>query len=219
MRPASGLWIVCALAPILAPGGSSAARDDPRIQIVSIAPSRNDTLLCCTLRTRGLPDAAIRETLASGLPSVLVVAIALVDTLGDHQGEALSEVRIEPDLWTQTFVMRTPLAEHRVRTMDEIASFLAELGPLPVARTQSIHARNGLRIKARLAVYPLAPAEAHRVHAILGGETESGRSNRQEVSVSINSLIRYFLKHGEDEEWVCEAVSQSFALETLPIHP
>lgn len=218
MRLGRGWWIVCTLAPLLAPGGA-AAKDAPPIRIVSISPSRNDTLICCTLRTLGLPDAATRETLASGLPSALVVAIERLDTPGGHRGEILAEIRIEPDLWTRTFVLRTPLAEHRVRTIEEIASLLAELGPLPVARIRSVSPNTQIKIRARLAVYSLAPAEAHRVHAILGGDTESGGSDRQEVSVNIGSLIRYFLRHGENEEWVCEAVSPIFDPDTLSITP
>jgi hypothetical protein len=219
MRLASRLRTVCALASILASGDAAAATGAPRAEIVAIAPARTDTLLCCTLSTLGLPDAATRETLASGLPSALVVAITLLDAGDEHRGEALSEVRVEPDLWSRTFMLWTPLSEHRVRTVDEIASLLAELGPLPVARMKSLRSTDRFRIRARLAVHPLAPAEAHRVHAILGGEMESGGPNRKEVSVSIGSLIRYFLKHGEEEEWVCEATSHSFVLDTLSTHP
>jgi len=202
-----GAVCVCALA------GASGARAD--VSIREVTPSRTDTLLVCTLRTAGLPDARSRETLASGLPSAIVVALTLFDASGHERGTSRAEIRIEPDLWENLFVLRMPTADLRLSSLEEVAAHLAEMSPLPVAPLRLVDAVGALTLRARLAVHPLAPTEKRRVHALFGGGTDE--PDRREVSVGLGSLVRYFLGRSPDETWRASASSEPFHRATLPM--
>ncbi len=187
------------------------------ISIVSIEPVREDSLLVCTLNTDGLPDAPSVETLESGLPSALVVALALIDRSGHELGGSRAEIRIEPDLWEEEWVLRTPRLDLRLSSIEEVAEHLARLGPLPVLPIDLLSDRATVRIRARLAVHPLAPAEILKVRALFGGQGSD--PDRREVSVGLGSLIRVFLGGQPEEDWVAEAFSPPFTPETLGGQP
>jgi hypothetical protein len=199
-----------ALAALL--GGPAAAQG---IAIEALAPARADSLLVCTVSTRGLPDPRSRETLESGLPSSLVVAFSLIDGEGEERDGSRSEIQIEPDLWEEIVVIRSPLADRRVGSMDEVAAALGALGPLPVVALDRVPASTPLRLRVRVAVHPLARSERERVHALFSGDGDASGSNRREVSVGLGSLVSYFLGEGPDEDWVAEATSPPFTREAL----
>lgn len=190
----------------------AAARDD--IGIKALEPSRIDSMLVCMIHTAGLPDRQSRETLRSGLPSAVVLAFSLFDLSGKEIGGTRAEVRIEPDLWEQVLVMRTPLSDHRVGSIDEITSLMTELGPIPVAPLDRLPSTS-MRLTVRMAVHPLAQTEVERVRAIFGGEQRDERTNRREVSVGFGSLLRYFLGSQPDEDWIAEANSEPFRADAL----
>lgn len=194
-------------------GGASRAR---AVRIEGLEPGIIDTSLVCTLLTSGLPDLASRETLASGLPSALVIAFSLLDAAGNERAVSRVEVRIEPDLWEQTLVVRSPLAERRATSLEEVAQLMARLGPLPVLPLARLPVPPLLQIRARLAVQPLAPAELDRVGALFeGGRTSAAEPNRHESSVRLGSLVRYFLGKQPGEDWVAEAFTSRFDWQQL----
>lgn len=191
--------------------GATVARGE--VSIDEVAPARADTLLVCGLKTRGLPGPRARETLASGLPSMIVVAFSILDASGRERSATRAEIRIEPDLWENLIIVRTPVADHRLPTIEAVAEILANLAPMPVAPLRLVDAGGELTVRARVAVHPLAPAERRRVHALFGGGT--GDADRREVSIGLGSLVRFFLGRTPEEDWIAEAHSARFRRATL----
>jgi hypothetical protein len=214
-RPAMSAAFVCMAIGMTAPRASG----EGAVRIEEVTPGRLDSLLVCSLGTHGLPDAPSRETIESGLPSALVLAFTLLDRSGRQVGGSRAEVRIEPDLWEQIFLLRTPLRDHRAGTIEEVERLLSALGPLPVLSRSAMPSISDLRIRVRMAIHPLAPAEIERVHDLLAGESIDGNTGRREVSVGFGSLLRYFLGGEPEEDWIATATSQPFSWESLTEAP
>jgi hypothetical protein len=184
-----------------------------------VEPARSDTALVCAVRTSGLPDASSRETLRSGLPSSLVLAFSLLDPSGRERGGTQVEIRVEPDLWEDVLVVRMPSLDRRVTSLEGVASLMARLGPFPVVPVHRLGSAHGHRVRVRLAVHPLAPAEVRRVRALFGGESDPDDPDRREVSAGLGTLLRFFLGRGRGGDWAAEATSSPFTLESLPRAP
>lgn len=201
--------------------GLEAARAASReeVRIVAVEPARSDTALLCSVRTSGLPDASSRETLGSGLPAAVVLAFSLLDPSGHERGGSRVEVRIEPDLWEDVVVVRTPLSERRAASIEGVASLMGRLGPFPVLPMRLLDPGQSLRIRVRLAVHPLAPAEIQRVHALFGGEASGGDPDRREVSAGLGTLLRYFLGRERDAGWAADVTSPPFTWGSLARAP
>ncbi len=216
-----GTWgrvaICCAFCGVFT--ASARAASDPRVEVASVEPARNDTMIVCTLVTSGLPDPPSRETLESGLPSSVTLALTVLDVTGNAVCDAQEEVRIEPDLWEETLLLRTPLFERRASSIEEIAGWLARLGPIPVAPLAGLGGEEPFRIRVRLAVHPLAPAEIRRVRALFGGGDPEDDADRREVSIGFGSVLRYFLGKRPGEEWVADRTSLPFFRGSLPREP
>jgi len=187
------------------------------IAIVDLVPGELDSLIVCTVSTRGLPDARSAETLESGLPAALIMAFSLLDADGREIGHSRVEVRIEPDLWEQVFLIRTPLMDQRVESLDAVSEILGRLGPLPVLPIGGLEEQSIMRLRLRLAVHPLATAEVERVQSLFGGEPDEDEedTDRREVSVGLGSLVRYFLRRSPDEDWVADVTSGRFTRASL----
>ena len=203
-------WAVVACAALLA--GADVARAQMDVRITAVEPARTDSTLECTVRTSGLPDARSRETLASGLPSSLTLSVTVLDAGGRERATTLAEVRIEPDPWERSFVVRTPFGRQRAASMEELAAILRTIGPLPLPRATGFDARRPGRVRVRLAVHALAPAEADRTHALFAGDVSGNGGERREVSAGLGTLLRYFLGRSPAEAWRAEGVSESFDL-------
>jgi hypothetical protein len=219
-REARGPFAACApallaalLGALLSAGGADAQTST--IRITGIEPSRTDSTLTCTLLTSGLPDGPSRETLSSGLPSSLAFTLTLLDAGGRERAITAAEVRIEPDPWEHTFVVRQPAGSTRVAGLDELAAALRRIGPLTLASTRGLDPRAGFRIRARLVVHALAPAEADRAHALFMGDLSANGAERREVSAGLGSLLRFFLGRTPAAAWSAEATSAPFEARTL----
>ena len=204
---------------LLALGLLAAVAAAAEVRVAAVEPSRTDGLLQCTVVTTGLPDTTSRETLASGLPSSLTLALALLDVRGGERGEARAEVRIEPDPWERTFRVRWPGVERQARGLEEVALILSRLGPITVAPLRAADAARQLRVRVRIAVHPLAPAEAEQAHALVSGDMGGGGADRREVSAGFGSLLRFFLGRSPEETWTAQATSPPFDARTLPRPP
>jgi hypothetical protein len=189
------------------------------IEILEVEPGLCDSLLVCTLDAKGLPDEPSRETLLSGLPSSIIVALSLLDAEGDERAHSLAEVRVEPDLWEQIFVVKMPMVERRVDSIEEVAALLERLGPIPLIAIQGFAGAGPWRIRSRLAVRPLASAEILRVETLLAGRREGDEPDRQEVSVGLAALLRLVFGGRANDEWVADAVSRPFLPESLEENP
>jgi hypothetical protein len=189
-----------------------------RVHIDGVETARNDSLLLCSLRTQGLPDPSSRATLESGLPSSIVLAFRVLDQSGDEVAQARTEVRIEPDLWEGIFTLRTPLAQRRAETLEQVEAALARLGPLPVYPLAALPPQSPLRLQVQMAIHPLAPREVERVRALFG-EDAVEEGGRREVSVGVGTLLRYFLGKSPGENWVAAVTSDTFRCAGLPAEP
>jgi hypothetical protein len=205
------------LAAIAAAAGPPAARAAPHdeIRIIAIEPARSDTTLVCSVRTRGLPGTLSRQTLESGLPSAILLAFTLLDPSGRERGGSQVEVRIEPDLLENGMLVRTPLLDRRVGTMEGVIDLMSHLGPFPVAPLRRLGSGQSMRVRVRLAVHPLAPAEIRRVHALFGGEPDPESSDRREVSTGVGALLRFFLGREREDGWAADATSPPFTSASL----
>lgn len=204
------------MAPMLAAVALlAAAPAHAQIQLVAVEPARDEANVLCHVRTTGLPDARSRETLASGLPSSLTLTFALVDRAGRERGGSTAEIRIEPDPWERTFVVRGPRMELRAASLDELSAVLGRMGPFPVAPLARLEGRRTLRVRVKLAVHALAPAEAERAHALFSGDMGVGGADRREVSAGLGSLLRFFLGRTPAGPWSAEAVSPAVDASTL----
>jgi hypothetical protein len=218
LGPMRARIVAAALSLALAADASSVAaraRATADVRLGAIEPATLDSMLVCHVATEGLPDARSTDTLLSGLPSALVFAFTILDASGRERGTLQTEVRIEPDLWEGILVVRSPLRNERAKTIEDVASILSNLGPLPVAPLRFLDRETAARVRVRLAVFPLAPGELERVHSVLAGE-ETGEDDRQEVSVGLGALVRYFLGRSPEEEWLASGQSGFFRLSALP---
>lgn len=204
--------LVCAFAP------AAFAQADP-VRITRIEPSRSDTTLDCAVLTGGLPDGRARETLASGLPSSLTLSFVLLDATGRQRADRQAEIRIEPDPWERTFVVRTPASSQRAAGFDELAAQLRRLGPMAVAPARALDMNRSMRLRVRLDVHPLAPEEADRAHSLFVGGTSGNGADRREVSTGFGSLLRFFLRRSPESQSTTEMTSPPFQARELPRTP
>ncbi len=205
--------LLLALAPGAARAGSGTVR------ITALEPVRTDSTLACVVVTSGLPDGPMRETLASGLPSSLTLSLVLLDERGHERGGATAEVRIEPDPWERTFLVRSPAGGARFASLDALAESLRRLGPFAVAPRERVPARAPMRVHVRLAVHALAPAEADRARAVFVGDVGGNGAERREVSAGLGPLLRFFLGRTPASDWNAGATSAAFTLATLEHRP
>lgn len=189
------------------------------IRILGIEPSITDSTLRCIVVTSGIPDGPTRETLTSGLPSSLTLTLTLIDASGRERAGSQQEIRLEPDPWERTFLLRLPSSQRRVSDLDELTAALRRLGPLHVASTRRLDLRAPVRIRARLSVHALAPAEADRAHALFAGDLSSNGADRREVSAGMGSLLRFFLGRAPASPWDAQATSTPFSMRSLAKPP
>jgi hypothetical protein len=189
------------------------------IRILEVEASRLDTMLVCHVVTRGLPDAKSKDTLESGLPSALVLALTLLDAKGHERGTLRTEVRIEPDLWEGILVVRSPFRDVKATTIEDVAAILADLGPLPVAPLRFLDPGLAARVRVKLAVHPLARTEIDRMHALIAGDVPQREDERKEVSVGLGALVRYFLGRSPEETWLATGTTTTFRVADLSEAP
>jgi hypothetical protein len=188
-------------------------------RITGLEPSRSDTTLDCAVLTGGLPDGRARETLASGLPSSLTLSFVLLDATGRQRADRQAEIRIEPDPWERTFVVRTPSSIQRVAGFEDLAAQLLRLGPMSVAPARLLVPHRPMRLRVRLDVHPLAPEEADRTHSLFVGGTSGNGADRREVSAGFGSLLRFFLRRSPESQSTTEVTSAPFEPSELPRTP
>jgi hypothetical protein len=145
-----------------------------------------------------------------------VLALSLRDASGRDLHSALLDIRIEPDLWEQIFLVRAPFLDHRLASIGAVADLLSRIGPLPVAPLASFDATDSVAIEARLAVQPLAQTEVRRVQALFWGDDAPGDAGRQEVSVGLLPLLRALLGDAGGERWIAVGHSPRFLAAETP---
>lgn len=198
---------------------ASATETDPRI--LSIEPARMESLLVCFIQTEGMPGVPSLETLESGLPSALLVSIRYLDSAGRESTARETEIRLEPDLWEETYGIVTPWRRRHFPSLSQLATALGRIGPFPVARWQDVEPRSLLRIRAQLTILPVAPAERQRVRRSLWDPEDEalesrGQTDRRERSIGLHRVLEFFLRRDDVREGTTEATSAPFAPARLP---
>ncbi len=205
----SGVLLVLCLATAAAPADE--------VAITGVDLFARDSTLVCMVRTTGLPDGPSRETLASGLPSALVFSFSLLDASHRQLLGSLAQVRVEPDLWENTFLVRMPLRDQRVPSLGDVDRELDSVGPFPIAPLDLLPASGPFGLQVQLAVHPLAPAEIERARGLFTGETSYDEPNKREVSVGLGSLIRYFMGNPDKDDWIAVFTTTVQRREDLPV--
>jgi hypothetical protein len=214
-RGAPGAGAVGALTLLGLLIAAAAGAEAGGVRITGLEPARTDSTITCTVLTLGLPDGPSHETLASGLPSSLTLTLALLDVRGRERAGATAEVRIEPDPWERTLVVRWPGGDYRVDGLGALGERLRRIGPVTIVSTRGLDPRETFRVRARLAVHALAPAESQRAHAMVMGDLSANGADRREVSAGLGSLLHYFLGRAPAGGWNAQATSAPFDVRTI----
>ncbi len=168
----------------------------PAVQVVKVKPSRVGDLVVCNLKTRGLPAEKQLQSMRSGLVSSVELDLALFDE-NDHflAGNSLT-LRLAFDLWEEIFSVQDDGNRQEFKSLTDLEDYLADLIHLPVASANSLESGIPMRLKIDLTVHSIAPDERERVGDVIAGDQRSQREglDRQEASVSLGRLIRFFYK-------------------------
>ncbi|MBK8164496.1 MAG: hypothetical protein IPK64_00880 [bacterium] len=206
--------LMAAIAPaaFAAPAATAATRG------FAVAPVRAGEQLACRVTTAGLPDERQLQSMRSGLVAALELELALVDE-GDRVAAARSVTfRLAFDLWEEVFSVADDGGERRFRSLAELQAHLARLPALPLLPLSALHDGARYRLRAALVVRPVARDERERVGDLIAGQAPGapGRQDRQEASVSLGRLIRFFYQGGRDERDGQETASGWFRAGEVP---
>ena len=187
-------------------------------RLAAVTPARLGDELVCHLRTLGLPGEKQLQSMRSGLISAVELDLAVVDENDRLLGGRSVSLRMGFDLWEEVFSVRSDGRERRFQSLDDLRSYLADLGNLSVAQTTSLPAAGRYRLRVGLVVYAVAPDEQQRVEDVIVGENRRRREgqDQQEASVSLGRLIRFFYKGGREGAGGQELVSDWFSPKELP---
>lgn len=200
---------VAALPLLLIVAGSAAAakaagRDAPRV--VAVEPARSDSLLVCRLRTAGLPGGEAMSTLHSGLASAVDLQLEVLDGDGREIDGRVLRVHLGYDLWEEYFTVGCAGRSTRLDDEDALRAWLAETPWLPVAPLRALAGSGPWRLRAALRLHAIAPSERSRLETMVAGP------DRQEVSVGLGRLIRFFYHGGGGDRAAGAALSSPFTV-------
>ena len=188
------------------------ARAEQKAQITSVAPALSGNLVVCRLTTEGLPGEKLLQSMRSGLVSEVDFDLALLDEqqrviAGNHLS-----LRLAFDLWEEVFAVRTGDQETRFTELADLVDFLSELKEVPVAPAKLLGEDQRYQVRVDLKVHPVAPDEADRVEDAIAGDQRPRREGlyRQEATISLGRLIRFFYKKGDRGGVDAELVSAWF---------
>jgi hypothetical protein len=193
-RAAAALVLLCCAA------GAALAADETA-RVTAVTPARAGDLVVARLRTAGLPGERLLQSMRSGLVSAVDLDLVLLD---DRErivvGNRVS-LQLAFDLWEEIFSVRSDGRERRFTSLDDLQTYLAELGAVPVAPLGELAPGASYRLRIGLQVHPIAPAEQERVEDAIAGDGRPRREgqDQQEASVSLGRLIRFFYKGGGDD--------------------
>lgn len=204
-------------------GAASAAEvaDAGPPRVIAVEPGRDRGLLVCRLATAGLPGERLVSSMRSGLVSAIDVDLELLDARERVVGDSRLTLRLAFDLWEEVFAVETDGERRRFPDLAALEAFLADLRALPIAPLPALARDGRLRVRAGIALHPVAPSELARVGEVIGAATpDDGRGGGgQEVSVSLGRLIRLFYRRGDRPAPAAEGLSGWFTPEELPDAP
>jgi hypothetical protein len=191
------------------------ADDPPRL--LKVEPARAGELVVCKLVTAGLPGEKLSLSMQSGLVSSIELFLDLLDERKKVRAGNHITLQLAFDLWEEIYSLEENGHHHRFADMEGLISYLNELPHFPVAPLKSLTPAGQFRIRVGLLLHPIAPSERHRVERVIGGDNRNpSTGDRQEVSISLGQLIRFFYKDGSGRpKPQSELLSQWFRLEDL----
>lgn len=201
---------------LLAAGVAVATQAHPRI--VEIEPRREGDLLICRLFTAGLPGEKLSLSMQSGLVSSIELYLDLLDEKQEVRAGNHVTFQLAFDLWEEIFSVRQGGREQHFADGEAMAGFLEQLPRLPVAPVARMDPGERFRIRVGMLLNPIAPSERDRVEEVIAGKSRpaTGSGDRQELSISLGKLIRFFYKDGSSRPRPqSEALSRWFRLGEL----
>jgi len=207
----AGVMSACLLGALLllaaAPAPMFAA-----VRVVDVAPARADGQLACRLSLSGLPDDRQLQSMRSGLLAAVELEMTVVREDGRVAAARTHALRLGFDLWDEVFSVAGAGAERRFASLAALRDWLAAPGPLPVAPWPAVADGARYRLRVALVARAVATDERARVGDLIAGEParEPARTDRQEASVSLGRLIRFFYQGGGDGREGLEAASPWF---------
>lgn len=188
------------------------------VRLLGIAPARTGDKLACQVATSGLPDDRQLQSMRSGLVAAVELELALVDAGGHVTAAQSLTLRLGFDLWEEVFSVTGAGVERRFRTLPELQAHLAHLPAFVLAPLGALDETASYQLHAGLMARPVARDERERVGNLIAGEPrgEPGRQDRQEASVSLGRLIRFFYQGTRDGRDGQEAASDWFRRQEVP---
>lgn len=169
----------------------------PAPRLVRATPARAGDLLVCDVNTAGLPGEKLSLSMRSGLVSSVELVLDLMDERDRVRAGNRLTLRLAFDLWEEVFSVEEGGRRSRLADDTELASYLGALPRLPVAPLSALEPGGRYRVRVGLRLHAIAPGERERVEDAIaggGGASVAGSGGRQEVSVSLGRLIRFFYR-------------------------
>lgn len=212
MRRAAVMLLLAVTAAAAVPAGLAVAAG------FELAPVRAEGQLACLVRTSGLPDERQLQSMRSGLDAALELELALVDADDRVAAVRSLTLRLGFDLWEEVFSVAGDGAPRRFRSLAELQAHLAALPALALQPLSALDPGARYRLRGALVARPVARDERERVGNLIAGEPrgEPGRPDRQEASVSLGRLIRFFYQGARDDRGGQEAASRWFTAGEVP---
>ena len=206
----AGMWPGLAAVLLLALVPPAAAQ-----RLVAVRPVLEGDTLACLLVTDGLPGPRLEASLGSGLAAAIRLDLVLEREDGGVLARRGVTLRLVPDLWGGTVEVRWDEHRRLLADLDSLRAWLRAPPPFPVAdpsRLDRIDPEARLRLRAAIALQPLAPAERSRLAAAVSGSDPAGE--RRETTIGVDRLIRLFFR-GRDAPSPLAARSAPFRLPEL----
>jgi hypothetical protein len=192
-------------------------QDEPRI--LQVEPASQGSLLVCRVFTAGLPGQEASLSMQSGLVASLDLLMALLDDSEQVLLDRRISFRLAFDLWEEVFSVEQQGQQKRFADAEQLAGFLSRLPGLPVTPLSGLASDGRFRLRVQLELHPIAPSERDRAGEVIAGERRAdpaGVDDRQEVSVGLGQLIRFFYKDSSAETPpLSEAFSRWFSVKEL----
>lgn len=204
-RAALPLVLALALAALPTPAGAA-------VRLLGVTPVRAGDQLACRLSLSGLPDERQLQSMRSGLIAAIELDLAVVAADGTVAAARSLTLRLGFDLWDEVFSVAGAVNERRFPTLEALRAWLAAPDALALAPWTLIDANGSYQLRVAMAAQPVARDERERVGHLIAGESrrEPARQDRQEASVSLGRLIRFFYQGGRDEHEGLTAASEWF---------
>lgn len=201
---------LCAL--LLLAAAIAPARVAAAVRVVDVAPARADGQLACRLSLSGLPDDRQLQSMRSGLLAAVELEMTVVREDGRVAAARTHALRLGFDLWDEVFSVAGAGDERRFASLEALRDWLARPEPLPVAPWPVVADGARYRLHVALVARAVATDERARVGDLIAGEParEPARTDRQEASVSLGRLIRFFYQGAGDGREGLEAASSWF---------